>query len=301
MDRVKLDQFNVYSRSGNWGGDCAVSPRGDPSTPLNTLEPWFVDELARSVRTDPIATADLRRKMAREGLTHPFLTRVRDDRLQRQLPHLLPGKQKAASASNLWRLASFPLKTTQIHVSSDPDDFAHCPYRADHVILREPAEIGRLVDHLSTDTKRLRQLQRLAPDYLKNPALQLPENRMIPGHLSELFAAGKLFAVECRLTAHSTAGETANELPKPREMPFPLSGRVSRRTVRQVKTWIGIELYDEETGASVANERYRIVLPDGSTQEGNLDENGRAELDEIDFGVCKVTFPDIHAKEWQPA
>jgi hypothetical protein len=291
----------VYSRSGNWGGDCAVSPRGDPSTPLNQLEPWFVDELARSVRTDPIATADVRRKMAREGLTHPFLHRVMDARLQRQLPHLLPGKRQASSSSNLWRLASFPLKTSQIHISAEPDDFSRCPYRADHTILHERVEIERLVDHLSTDIRRLRQLQRLAPDYLENPGLQLPEDGMIPGRLLEVFAAGKLFAVECRLTVHSSPGEIADESRKPREMPFPLSDRVSKREVQQVKTWIGIELYDEDTGAPIPNERYRLVLPDGSTQEGNLDENGRAEVDEIDFGVCKVTFPDIHAKEWHPA
>jgi hypothetical protein len=247
--------------------------------------------------------------MAREGLAHPFLHRVMDERLQRQLPHLLPSKRQKSPGSNLWRLATFPLNTTQIHVSSESDDFVRCPYRADHVILHDSGEIERLVNDLRADPRKLRQVLRLAPDYLENPGLQLPQDRVIGGRLLELFAAGKLVAVQCRLTAHAAAAadEIGDGSVRPREVPFPFADRLSSLAARQqekvkepVKTWIAIELRDEDTGAPVPNERYRLVLPDGSTQEGNLDENRRAEVDEIDFGVCKVTFPDIHAKEWHP-
>ena len=38
-------------------------------------------------------------------------------------------------------------------------------------------------------------------------------------------------------------------------------------------------------------ERYRIMLPDGTTvAEGALDEKGFARVEGIDAGMCKVTF-----------
>ncbi len=64
--------------------------------------------------------------------------------------------------------------------------------------------------------------------------------------------------------------------------------------------WIEIELKDDQ-GNTIPNERYRIKLPDGSTQEGNLDANGRARVDGIDPGTAQVSFPDIDVNEWHTA
>ena len=58
------------------------------------------------------------------------------------------------------------------------------------------------------------------------------------------------------------------------------------------KTWIEIELLDQK-GVPVPGERYTIRLPDGSTRSGSLDSSGRARVDDIDPGVCDVTFPEI--------
>lgn len=66
------------------------------------------------------------------------------------------------------------------------------------------------------------------------------------------------------------------------------------------KSWIEIELLDDE-GKPVPGEAYRITLPDGSTlAEGTLDEKGRARVDNIDPGTCKVTFPKLHKDAWKP-
>lgn len=65
-------------------------------------------------------------------------------------------------------------------------------------------------------------------------------------------------------------------------------------------TWIEIELVDER-GKPVPKERYRIELPDGSPEEGFLDDQGRARVDGIEAGTCIVTFPDLDAKEWRAA
>jgi type VI secretion system secreted protein VgrG len=66
------------------------------------------------------------------------------------------------------------------------------------------------------------------------------------------------------------------------------------------KSWIEIELVDDAGGA-IPGELYRVTLPDGSTvAEGTLDEKGRARVDNIDPGTCKVTFPRLHKDAWKP-
>jgi hypothetical protein len=64
------------------------------------------------------------------------------------------------------------------------------------------------------------------------------------------------------------------------------------------KHWIAIDLVDEE-GERVPYEDYRIVLPDGTPVEGTLDEKGRARINGIDSGTCKVSFPNRDTKDWK--
>ena len=73
------------------------------------------------------------------------------------------------------------------------------------------------------------------------------------------------------------------------EAPPPLSQETPKA---EPKTWIAIELVDEE-GKPVANERYWILLPDGSVREGRLDTQGRAHVGDLDPGECDVRFPDL--------
>jgi len=63
------------------------------------------------------------------------------------------------------------------------------------------------------------------------------------------------------------------------------------------KTWIAIELVGEDN-KPIPDERYLIILPDGSTQEGTLDANGSARVDGIDPGNCMITFPDLDQEAW---
>jgi len=54
-------------------------------------------------------------------------------------------------------------------------------------------------------------------------------------------------------------------------------------------------------GPAAALTAPRGELPDGSTREGLLDMNGQAMIQDIDPGTCKVSFPQLHAEDWQPA
>lgn len=61
--------------------------------------------------------------------------------------------------------------------------------------------------------------------------------------------------------------------------------------------WIAIELVDEH-GKPVPGEEYRITLPDGSVVEDCLDSKGKARIDGIDAGACKITFPSLDMDLW---
>jgi len=65
------------------------------------------------------------------------------------------------------------------------------------------------------------------------------------------------------------------------------------------KSWIEIELLDEEKNP-VPGKEYKIILPDGVTvAEGTLDDKGFARVNGIDQGTCKITFPGLDGEAWE--
>lgn len=65
------------------------------------------------------------------------------------------------------------------------------------------------------------------------------------------------------------------------------------------KHFIEIELVDDE-GKPVANERWFVELPDGSTKSGSTNANGYARIDGVDPGTAKVSFPDMDKASYEP-
>jgi type VI secretion system secreted protein VgrG len=64
------------------------------------------------------------------------------------------------------------------------------------------------------------------------------------------------------------------------------------------KSWIEIKLVDED-GVPVAGEEYLVTLPDGQTvASGTLDDKGKARVENIDPGNCKITFPRLDGRSW---
>ncbi len=58
------------------------------------------------------------------------------------------------------------------------------------------------------------------------------------------------------------------------------------------EAWIEVELLTEEH-RPVANEKYRIVLPDGSIREGHLNAQGKTRQEGFDAGTCHISFPEL--------
>jgi hypothetical protein len=77
--------------------------------------------------------------------------------------------------------------------------------------------------------------------------------------------------------------------------PCPLA---AKRAAATRTTWIAIELLDD-LGNEVPDEPYKLVLPDGSERTGKLDGHGRARVEGIPPGKCRVTFPEREPLWWR--
>jgi hypothetical protein len=77
----------------------------------------------------------------------------------------------------------------------------------------------------------------------------------------------------------------------------PESGIGVARLVVRPRTWIEIELIDED-GTPVADEEYAIVTPDGQRLTGKTDAKGQARHEGLVPGQCMVSFPSRDKEEW---
>jgi hypothetical protein len=83
-----------------------------------------------------------------------------------------------------------------------------------------------------------------------------------------------------------TAGEPAAPAPAPKE--------------ETETTWIELELVDD-AGEPVPSEPFVVELSDGTKRNGSLDSRGKARIEGIPHGACKVTFSGFDAREWGAA
>lgn len=87
------------------------------------------------------------------------------------------------------------------------------------------------------------------------------------------------------------------DLPAPQLSPQPGKDRPSSRPPGPKRSWIEIELLDED-GRRVATELV-VTLPDGTKMRPSF--SGFIRLDGIDPGTCDIEFPAIDGREWGPA
>ncbi len=69
-------------------------------------------------------------------------------------------------------------------------------------------------------------------------------------------------------------------------------GRNQESGLLKFKDWLAISLRND-AGEAIKNERYVLTLPDGTTREGKLDNNGFAKVEDIGPGNCEIDFPDM--------
>lgn len=60
--------------------------------------------------------------------------------------------------------------------------------------------------------------------------------------------------------------------------------------------WIELKMLDE-TGRALAGEAWTMVLADGTSQSGKLDDKGFIRVQSIPQGVVSVTFPDLEGSD----
>jgi hypothetical protein len=66
----------------------------------------------------------------------------------------------------------------------------------------------------------------------------------------------------------------------------------STKSAQPSKSWVGITLVDQDR-TPVPNRAYRIILPDGTTQDGTLDSKGAAMIRDLDPGNCQIWCPYV--------
>ncbi len=53
-----------------------------------------------------------------------------------------------------------------------------------------------------------------------------------------------------------------------------------------------------QDGSPVQGMKYEITLPDKSRRKGLTDSSGHVLITDIEPGDCEISFPDLHAAEW---
>lgn len=90
-------------------------------------------------------------------------------------------------------------------------------------------------------------------------------------------------------------------LPPPVEASAPPPPRESiteqLRTAKEVRTWVEMEVTDEE-GRPQPGRPYICMLPDGKLESGTLDSRGRVRFDGIDPGTCVFSLTSLDHQSW---
>jgi hypothetical protein len=92
-----------------------------------------------------------------------------------------------------------------------------------------------------------------------------------------------------KLSASGEAAEKKSSSKSPDSPQQPCAGEAA---------WIEIELFDEHDKA-IADEKYVLVLPDGTERKGKTDVKGLVRVENIEPGKCVVKFPDVDQGDWE--
>jgi hypothetical protein len=64
------------------------------------------------------------------------------------------------------------------------------------------------------------------------------------------------------------------------------------------RTWVEVELLGED-GIGIAGEAFLLVTPEGREVRGKTDARGRARVEDIPAGQCRISFPRLDKEAWR--
>jgi hypothetical protein len=182
-----------------------------------------------------------------------------------------------------------------VHIVRDVHDCDVCTNHARHARVEgRPSVHSEINRAVQGNASALADFRYLAGTYGLLHDVHRVIDAKILEHVGWLLETERLLAIECvEVREHRPSAPPSAPTPTPRERPRPVA-------LEDLKTWIEIELLDD-TGKPVANEKYLIKVPGGTTESGTLDAKGRARITGLDPGTCEIAFPGIDAREWKPA
>jgi hypothetical protein len=147
-----------------------------------------------------------------------------------------------------------------------------------------------LVGAFRDDPVAMRELRVMAAERHPSVDVSLLRDEEVLELVARTIAAGQLVveAFDAELVESPTGPDVT--LPEPQEAVVDV----------RPTDWIAIELIGEDD-QPIPGERYRVELPDGTVREGALDAKGKARIDGIPPGQCKISFPRLDKDAWGPA
>lgn len=95
------------------------------------------------------------------------------------------------------------------------------------------------------------------------------------------------------------SGKYGSTKSKPFKPPADNAGETGSTNQEKRKLcWVEIELVGEDD-KPISGEKYRVKLPDGTIDEGTLDQNGWAQVKGFEEGSCYITFPELDRDAWE--
>ena len=102
------------------------------------------------------------------------------------------------------------------------------------------------------------------------------------------------------ITAESVFGGAVPAGTQDEDEPAAAGSGAVAATATSPATWVAFRMVDS-LGDPARGVKYEVTLPDGSTQQDTLDDNGLAKVPSPQSGSCKISFPDLDAGDWDRA
>ncbi|HKC59264.1 MAG TPA: contractile injection system protein, VgrG/Pvc8 family [Myxococcales bacterium] len=86
----------------------------------------------------------------------------------------------------------------------------------------------------------------------------------------------------------------------PGAQPAPPAEKPPPKSAEDALSWIALEVVDDQ-GKPIPDLRYEMIAPGGRRITGKLGQDGKARIEAVKKGSCKVQFPELPDDSWKPA